>query len=224
MVNNISEKTFFRLSLAAVQLLKEIKKRKLFGYVQCDIRLLENLRSKFAEFPPIFRSALVSKSDIGSPMKNFAEKGTRSQPRKIVVSSFTLRSGTLIPLLLLFHLKFGLVCTKVHHFVEYPLKKVFHSFEQSVEDARRHGAMNPFSGVVAETKKLLASSSHGYQVIDFRRLTVTKYLSDKRSHAAVKSKLFKELDHVNNPFYEIELQKAQIEHKEPSIVGFFILQ
>ena len=38
------------------------------------------------------------------------------------------------------------------------------------------------------------------------------------------SKLFKKLDHVNNSLYEVELAKAQIEHKEPIIVGFFILQ
>ena len=36
--------------------------------------------------------------------------------------------------------------------------------------------------------------------------------------------LFKKLDHVNNSFYEVELAKPQIEHKEPTIAGFFILQ
>ena len=34
----------------------------------------------------------------------------------------------------------------------------------------------------------------------------------------------KKLDHVNNSLYEVELAKAQIEHKEPIIVGFFVLQ
>ena len=38
------------------------------------------------------------------------------------------------------------------------------------------------------------------------------------------SKLFKKLDVVNNSLYELEIAKAQIEHKEPFIVGFFILQ
>ena len=38
--------------------------------------------------------------------------------------------------------------------------------------------------------------------------------------------MFKKLDHVNNSLYEVELElaKAQIEHKEPIIVRFFILQ
>ena len=36
--------------------------------------------------------------------------------------------------------------------------------------------------------------------------------------------MFIKLDHVNNSLYEVELAKAQIEHKKPIIVGFFILQ
>ena len=43
----------YRRSLAAEQLLEEIKEGKLFGYVQCDNEVKENLRSKFGNFPPI---------------------------------------------------------------------------------------------------------------------------------------------------------------------------
>ena len=56
------------------------------------------------------------------------------------------------------------------------------------------------------------------------RHTVTKYLSDEKTHAAIISKLFKRLDHMKKSLYEVKLAKAEIEHKEPIIVGFFILQ
>ena len=46
----------------------------------------------------------------------------------------------------------------------------------------------------------------------------------KKTHAAINSKLFKRLDHVKNSLYKVELAKEEIEHKEPMIVGFFILQ
>ena len=95
---------------------------------------------------------------------------------------------------------------------------------QSAVAARRKGDENPNSNVVAETFKLLSNSSYGYQIMDKNRHTVTKYLSDEKPHAAINSKLFKKLDHVNNSLYEIELAKAQAEHKETIIVGFFILQ
>ena len=72
--------------------------------------------------------------------------------------------------------------------------------------------------------KLLANSSYGYQIMDRSRHTVTKIPSDEKAHAAVNSKVFKRLHHMKNSLYEVELAKAQIEHKEPIYVGFFILQ
>ena len=56
-------------------------------------------------------------------MKNYAEEERLlSQPRKTLISSFTLQNGTLISPLLLFYLQLGLVCTKIHCFVEYTPK------------------------------------------------------------------------------------------------------
>ena len=103
----------YRRSLAAEQLSEEIKEGKLFGYLQCDIEVPENLRSKFVNFPPIFKNTLVSKSGIADLMKNYAEEERLlSQPRKMLISSLTLQNETLITHLLLFHLHLGLVCTK----------------------------------------------------------------------------------------------------------------
>ena len=47
---HIREHFPYRRSIAVEQLSEEIKKRKLFGYVQCDIEILENLSSKFDNF------------------------------------------------------------------------------------------------------------------------------------------------------------------------------
>ena len=185
----------------------------------------ENLRSKFVNFPPLFKNTLVSHSDIGDLMENYAEEeGLMSPPRKMLISSFTLQNGTTIAPLLLFYLHFGVVCTNIHRFVEYTPKKCLNSFLQSAVEARRQGDENPNSNVVAETMKLLANSSYGYQIMDRIRHNVTKYLIDKKAHAVINSKMFKKLDQVNNSLYEVELDKAQIEHKEPIIVGFFIFQ
>ena len=193
--------------------------------MQCDIEVPESLRSKSVNFNPIFKNTLVSRSDIGDLMKDYAEdEKLLFQPRNMLISSSTLQNGTLTTPLLLFFVQLGLVVTKIHRFVEYTPNKCFNSFLQSAVDARRRGDKNPHSSVIAETMKLLANSSYGYQIMDRSLHTVTKYLADKETHAAINSKLFKKLDHVNNSLYEVELTKAQIEHKEPIIVGFFILQ
>ena len=72
--------------------------------------------------------------------------------------------------------------------------------------------------------KLLANSSYGYQIMDRSRHTVTKYLTDGKTHSAINSKMFKRLNHIADQLYEVEVVKPEIEHREPIIVGFFILQ
>ena len=60
--------------------------------------------------------------------------------------------------------------------------------------------------------------------MDRSRHTVTKYISLEKTHAAIKIKLFKKLDDVHNFLYQLELAKAQFEHKEPISDGFILLQ
>ena len=197
----------------------------MFGYVQCDIEVPEELKKKFANFPPIFKNTNVGRHDIGSLMKDYAEKeGLPCQPQKMLISSYFLENGTLITPLPLFYLDLGLVCKKDYRFVEYIPVKCFNEFVQSAVDARRKEDENPNSTVAAETMKLLANSSYDYQNMDACRHTVTKFLTDEKTHGAINTKFFKRLDHINGHLYEAEMAKAEIEHREPTIVGFFILQ
>ena len=61
-------------------------------------------------------------------------------------------------------------------------------------------------------------------IMDRRRHIFTKYLNDEKLRSAINSKLFKRLNHITDQLYEVELVKAEIEHREPIIVGFFVLQ
>ena len=91
-------------------------------------------------------------------------------------------------------------------------------------DATREGDENPLSGNVAETMELLGNSSFGYQIMDRSRHTITKYLNDEKTHKAINEPLFKRLNTVEKDLYKVELLKSTIEHREPIIVGCFILQ
>ena len=108
--------------------------------------------------------------------------------------------------------------------MEYIVVKCFNKFVQIAVNARREGDEIPNSSVVAETIKLPANSSYGYRIIDRTRHTVSKNFSNEKTHGAINRKLFKRLDHSNGQLYEVELAKADIGHREPFIVGFFILQ
>ena len=222
---HLRESFAYKLPLREESLLGQKRSGKLFGYVQGDIEVPEELKEKFANFPPIFKNTNVGRHDIGSLMKDYAEKeGLLCQPQKMLISSYFLENGTLITPLLLFYLDLGLVCKKVYRFVEYIPVKCFNNFEQSAVNARREGDENPNSSVVAETIKLLANSSYGYQIMDRSSHTVTKDLNDEKTHGAINTKIFSRLDHINDQLYEVEMTKAEIEHREPIIVGFSILQ
>ena len=58
---------------------------------------------------------------------------------------------------------------------------------------------------------------------DRSRHTVTKYLTDEKTHSAINSTMFKRLNHIPDQLY-VELVNSDIEQREPIIVGFFILQ
>ena len=72
--------------------------------------------------------------------------------------------------------------------------------------------------------KLQANGSYGCQILDCSRHTVTKFLTDEKTNNAINSKMFQRLNHIIDQLYEVELVKSETEHREPIIVGFFILQ
>ena len=148
------------------------------------------------------------------------KKNIMAQPRRMLISSFILTNGTIITPLLLFYFKLGLVCKKIHRFVQYTPRKCF-NFVQPAVDAHREGDENPNSNVVAETKKLLANSSYGFQIMDRSRHTVTKYLTDEKTHSAINSKMFKRLNHITDQLYEVELVKPEIEQRTHNCWVFY---
>ena len=102
-----------KLPLSEEQLLQGIIDGQLFGYVQCDIEVPQHLRSYFSNFPPIFKSFVVCREDIGTLMREDAEKeNIMAKPRRMLISSFVLTNGTVITPLVLFYLKLGPICKK----------------------------------------------------------------------------------------------------------------
>ena len=158
-------------------------------------------------------------------MKDHAQRNhLLSRPRKMLISSFKLERGPVITPLLLFYLEKGVILRDVFWFLQYTPRRCFESFVQNVVDARREGDRNKESTVVAETMKLIGNSSYGYQIMDRSRHTNTKYVKGPQVDKFINNKFFKSLNELSQDIYEVELNKTRIIHKEPIIVGFFILQ
>ena len=100
--NHLRTVFLYKRPVSEERLMKEIRSRRLFGYVQCDLKVPEHLKAYFANFPPSFKNTAVSRNDIADLMKEYAEKeGIMSQPRRMLISSFPLKNETIITALLL---------------------------------------------------------------------------------------------------------------------------
>ena len=61
----------------------------LFGMVECDVRVPDNLREHFAEMQPIFKNTTVTRDDIGPYMRQYAEEhNILTKPRRMLVGSY----------------------------------------------------------------------------------------------------------------------------------------
>ena len=60
--------------------------------------------------------------------------------------------------------------------------------------------------------------------MDSSRQSITKYLNYENNDKATNEPLLKRLNTVEKDLYEVVLFNSIIEHREPIIVGFFILQ
>ena len=71
------------------QILAAVVDGTLFGMVECDVRVPEELQDYFNEMQPVFKNASVTRDDIGPFMRQYAEEhDILSKPRVMLVGSF----------------------------------------------------------------------------------------------------------------------------------------
>ena len=119
-------------------LLEKIRDGSLYGYIQCDLVVPNELKAKFSNFPSIFKNTEVGRNYIGENKQNYAlEKDLLKHPQRLLISSFKLENGSIITPLFNFFIELGLQCTNVYRFVQYLPRKCCNKFVQSVVDARK---------------------------------------------------------------------------------------
>ena len=93
--NHVRTQFPYKRPLSTDSLLVKIKDGFLFGYVQGDLVVPDELKSNFATFPPIFKNTEVGRNDFGDYMKNHAiENEMLKHPQRMLISSFKLENGT----------------------------------------------------------------------------------------------------------------------------------
>ena len=197
----------------------------LFGMVECDVRVPDNLREYFAEMQPIFKNTTVTRDDIGSFMQQYAEEhDIMSTPRRMLVGSYRGEKILLATPLLRWYLAHGLVVDRVYQIIEYEPKPCFQNFGDSVSAARRAGDADLDKSIVADTMKLLGNSAYGKTVTNVDRHRKVTYCTEVGTSLLVGNKRFRQLDVVTDDAYEITSSKARVTYDLPHHIGFFVYQ
>ena len=116
----------------------------LFGMIECDVCVPEELLDYFSEMQPVFKNASVTRDDIGPFMRQYAEEhDILSKPRVMLVGSFRGVNILLATPLLRWYLAHGLVVGRVYKIIEYEPNPYFRRFGESVSTARRAGDEYP---------------------------------------------------------------------------------
>ena len=179
----------------------------------------------FEDFSPILKNCEVGRDDIREHIKVFAEQNKLpSRPRKMLKSGFKLERGATITPLLLFLLENGVILKDVIWFLQNTPRRSFETFFQIVVDSRHEGYQNKEPTGVAETMKQIGNSSYGYQIIHRSRHTNTNYVKGSQLDKFIYNRFFKTIIELPEQIYEVEMSKSGIDHKEPKIIEFFILQ
>ena len=177
----ISEATFDRIDFFG----GSIKRKTVIGrnivFVVWLCRVLYSCSTvseeQFATFPPFSKKMNMYRNDIVPLMQEYADSlGSMSRQRRMVISSFEVKNGTVITPVRLSNLELELICRKIYRIVQYTHVKAFNGFVQSTIDAQRQTKEDTDSSVNAKTMKIHAKISYGHQFIDRRCDSVTKYL------------------------------------------------
>ena len=197
----------------------------LFGMIECDVRVLADLRENFAEMLPVFKNALVTRDDIGPYMRQYAEEyNILNKPRRMIVGSYRGDNILLATPLLRWYLTHGLVVDHVYQVIEYEANPCFQRFGESVSTARRAGDADPDKAIIADTMKLLGNSGYGKTVTNIDRHRNVQYCTKAGTSSLINNKRFRQLEVVTNNAYEIEMSKGVVTYTLPLHIGFFVYQ
>ena len=207
------------------QILAAVVDGTLFGMVECDVRVPEELQDYFSEMQPVFKNASITRDDIGPFMRQYAEEhDILSKPRVMLVGSFRGVKILLATPLLRWYLAHGLVVDRVYQIIEYEPNPCFRRFGESVSAARRAGDEDPDKAIIADTMKLLGNSGYGKTVTNVDRHRDVKYCTEIGTSALINNKRFRQLEVVTKDAYEIEMNKSVVKYTLPLHIGFFVYQ
>jgi hypothetical protein len=203
-------------------ILQAVMDEKLFGALEVDLHVPDDLKSKFSEMPLVFKNIDVSRDDIGDHMKAYAEeKGVMNQKRKCLIGSMYGEQFMVISPLLKWYVEHGLRLTQIHQVVEYSPSASFQKFGDNISEARRAGDADS-EKIVAETRKLDGNSSYGKTVTNKERHTDVIYCQEHQVSRYLVDHSFRRCNQLSAKILEVEMSNKTIRLDLPMQIGCFV--
>ena len=203
-------------TMTSQQILNGVRAGTVFGMIECDICVPEELREHFEEMQPVFKNISLIREDLGTFMHRYAEEhNIMSTPRRMLVGSYRGDKILLATPLLRWYLDHGLEVLHVYQVIEYDPIPCFRRFGDAVSTARREGDVHRDETIIADTLKLLGNSGYGKTITNVDRHRDVSYCTEKAASLMVNDKRFRQLDIVVDDAYEIEMSKKTIKYTLP---------
>ena len=131
-------------TLTVEDILNQIEKEELFGFVRCDVRVPDELKEKYSEFPPVFKNAEITLADIGEHMQSYCRRIQRKTGvKRSLIGSMHAQDILLLTPLVKEYMDMGLIIENIEEIIEFNGKSVFSWFMDEVIDERRMADLVP---------------------------------------------------------------------------------
>ena len=210
-------------SVTVDSVVSAIQSGKLFGFVECDLRVPKDKEDFFSEFQPIFKNTLVGREDVGEHMKEYAEShDLLKQPRRTLVASYWAKKILLATPLLKWYVEHGLVVEDIHEVIEYTPKACFDEFGQFTSNCRRQADVDPSKNILAQSAKLMGNSSYGRTVTNVSKFKEVSYLPTDKAAKLINDPRFKAVRTLTDTLDEVEMSPKKLVWDLPLEIGVMV--
>jgi len=184
----------------------EVDLNTIFGFIEVDIIVPEDIYNYFGEFPPIVKNIEYSNNICGEYTSTFLNNKF-SKSKKLIA---TLKGEKLLIKSTRFKwlVEHGCIITIVYGVIEAIPRKIFANFMNWVSDERRKGDIDEKYAIIAECCKTIGNSSFGRNIMDKNKHKDIKYGDEIKFNKCKNKFTFYNSDKYEN-VYEIVLNKKK---------------
>lgn len=200
------------------EILRKIRDDEMFCHIVCDVRVPREKEHFFAEFPPIFKHAEISRNDIGDFMRGFCEENNLLiKPRTSLIASYFGENKLFSSDLLRWYMRHGLIISNVKMVIDWVTggENIFSEFCDFISTQRRAADRDIKYACHGNLYKLMGNSVYGKFALNSSKFRNVKYVNGKKLRVELNSRHFVSYNKVGQDLFEVVSERSTIVHNQP---------